>query len=58
MFILCDECKNHYDDSFESSKCGTETFSGGHRKFRSQPVMGHIANTQAAWSERDRVTTA
>ena len=37
MFVLCPECVNHYDDSFQSKKCGVLK-PGVHEIFAVKPV--------------------
>lgn len=62
MMQLCEKCNNHYDDSFQE---GPESCSGpgrtsladsknriGHGRFRVQPIVEHIQNTQKARAER------
>lgn len=58
MFILCDKCKNHYDDSHQSEECnGVGKY--GHDSIASRPIDDHIGYTIAARrdaSERTRHT--
>lgn len=52
MFVLCDNCKNHYDDSFQSKKCRgigagvSGMTSNSHEVLRSKPVDEHVVLTQ------------
>lgn len=52
MFVLCDECKNHYDDSYQRAECkGVGRSAGGstsHPHWRTPPVEEHVGNVRSA----------
>jgi len=56
VFVLCPECKNHYDDSFQSEECkginaGVPGMtSNSHDIIAPKPVDQHVANAQATRS--------
>jgi len=41
MLTLCEKCRNHYDDTFQSVTCNGPA-RAGHRKLRSSPLEDHV----------------
>lgn len=51
MFVYCPDCKNHYDDSYQSPECAWSDETAGyfhHGIYQSKPVESHVANTRYA----------
>lgn len=56
MLTLCDECKNHYDDSYQSEECAgigvtvaNVTGAGSsHRIIGTPPITEHVNATRSA----------
>jgi hypothetical protein len=57
MFVLCDNCHNHYDDTCQSEECDilevwdeslTAFPLGPHQQVVSSPIEDHLACTRAA----------
>lgn len=51
MFVYCEDCKNHYDDSYQSPECAWSDETAGyfhHGIYTSKPVESHVANTRYA----------
>lgn len=52
MYVLCTECRNHYDDSFQVKRCDREASGVGapnpyHRSYATKPVTEANAATRA-----------
>lgn len=51
MYVLCNECKNHYDDSYQSEECAgigriasrVTTPGSAHAVVGVQPVAEHVS---------------
>lgn len=46
MFVFCNDCHRHYDDSSQSPKC-----NGIHNKIAPDPAEEHVRNTRRAWDD-------
>ena len=55
MLVLCDECKNHYEDTAQSSECAgigvtassVTGVASSHSAIGSTPIADHIAAMRA-----------
>lgn len=51
MFVFCDTCKNHYDDTSQSKECAGVGvgvgFATSHRGIAPRPVEEHVAAVRA-----------
>ena len=50
MFVLCQECLNHYDDSYQAKKCGV--LIRGHKVIGTKPVAEANAAAKQANARR------
>lgn len=52
MYVFCDNCKNHYDDAFQSEECDgpgvliSESGKKAHRDVATKPVADANAATR------------
>lgn len=54
MYVLCGECHNNYDDTYQAKKCDGPGASGNHRAIVSPPIEEHIDNVRATRRNRPR----
>lgn len=67
MLVLCEECRNHYDDESQSEECKgigvtagvREGVASSHENLRnSTAITSHVENTRASWPARTTTASA